>query len=222
MAHCQCCVPQIRPLPTSWSTRALREVAGRLIPQMPRVRVLSPVDPDGCPAYRGMPAGPAQHDHRGRCGEHAGSALPASAGDRKRVLATALRVQEFDKGRGPVGFPPIGQACDLPVEPDEGPREGSLVKFRGGRSARCRCPPVMVALVWGVAESAPCALICWPGAAGHAGRRGRELSGGGIVVQRFGLVAFLCGVTSRGGRGAGPGSSQPYLGPRGVGAAPAT
>ena len=34
--------------------------------------------------------------------------------------ATALSVQEFDKGRGPVGFPPIGQACDLPVEPDGG------------------------------------------------------------------------------------------------------
>ena len=51
--------------------------------------------------------------------------------------ATALSVQEFDKGRGPVGFPPVGQACDLPVEPDEGPRGGYLVKFRGGRSARC-------------------------------------------------------------------------------------
>jgi hypothetical protein len=34
------------------------------------------------------------------------------------MRVTALSVQEFDKGRGPVGFPPIGQACDLPVEPD--------------------------------------------------------------------------------------------------------
>ena len=41
------------------------------------------------------------------------------------------------------------------------------------------------------------------------------------AVQRFRLVAFLCGVTCRGGRGQGM-SSQPYLGPRGVGAAPAT
>ena len=41
------------------------------------------------------------------------------------------------------------------------------------------------------------------------------------MVQRFGLLAFLCGVISRGSRGRGMGS-QPYLGPRGVGAAPAT
>jgi hypothetical protein len=31
------------------------------------------------------------------------------------LWATALKVQEFDKGREPVGFVPIGQACDLPV-----------------------------------------------------------------------------------------------------------
>jgi hypothetical protein len=86
--------------------------------------------------------------------------------------ATALSVQEFDKGRGPVGFPPIGQACDLPVEPDEGPREGSLVKFRGGRSALSMPDAVMVALVWGVAESAPCPLIA-------AGFCGRVMPGGG-------------------------------------------
>src|SRR4249920_2818844 len=48
------------------------------------------------------------------------------------VSATTLRVQEFDKGRGPVGLPPIGQACDLPTWPDQGPREGSLVKFWSG------------------------------------------------------------------------------------------
>ena len=41
------------------------------------------------------------------------------------------------------------------------------------------------------------------------------------AIQRFGLVAFLCGVISRGGRGRAW-SSQPYLGPRGMGAAPAT
>ena len=39
------------------------------------------------------------------------------------------------------------------------------------------------------------------------------------MVQRFGLLAFLCGVISRGGRGRGMGS-QPYLGPRGVGRCP--
>ena len=35
-----------------------------------------------------------------------------------------------------------------------------------------------------------------------------------------GLLAFLCGVISRGGRGPGARSSQPYLGPRGVGCCP--
>jgi hypothetical protein len=39
------------------------------------------------------------------------------------------------------------------------------------------------------------------------------------MVQRSGLLAFLCGVISRGGRGRGMGS-QPYLGPRGVGRCP--
>ena len=41
-----------------------------------------------------------------------------------------------------------GRLVSCPVWPDEGPREGSLVKFRGGRSARCRCLPVRVAVVW--------------------------------------------------------------------------
>jgi hypothetical protein len=51
-----------------------------------------------------------------------------------------------------------------------------------------------------------------------SGGRGREPL---VVdmVQRFGLLAFLCGVISRGGRGRGMGS-QPYLGPRGVGRCP--
>jgi hypothetical protein len=39
------------------------------------------------------------------------------------------------------------------------------------------------------------------------------------MVQRFGLAAFVCGVISGGGRG-GARSSQPYLGPRGVGRCP--
>jgi hypothetical protein len=41
-----------------------------------------------------------------------------------------------------------------------------------------------------------------------------------VAVQRFRLVAFLCGVISRGGRRAGARSSQPYLGPRGFGCCP--
>ena len=55
-----------------------------------------------------------------------------------------MRVQEFDKGRGPVGLPSIGQACDLPTWPDQGPREGSLVKFRSGASAQM---PILTANV---------------------------------------------------------------------------
>jgi hypothetical protein len=44
------------------------------------------------------------------------AALPASVGDRKGVSwVTALRVQEFDKGRGPVGLRRSGRLCDLPI-----------------------------------------------------------------------------------------------------------
>jgi hypothetical protein len=32
-------------------------------------------------------------------------------------------------------LPPIGQTCHLPAEPDQGPREGSLVKSRSGPAA---------------------------------------------------------------------------------------
>jgi hypothetical protein len=47
-------------------------------------------------------------------------------------------VQGFDKGRGPVGLSPIGQACHLPAEPHQGPREGSLVRSRSApQPARC-------------------------------------------------------------------------------------
>jgi hypothetical protein len=42
--------------------------------------------------------------------------LPASAHDGKGAFwATALKSAGINKGRGPVGFRPIGQACDLPV-----------------------------------------------------------------------------------------------------------
>jgi hypothetical protein len=89
----------------------------------------------------------------------------------------------------------------------------------------------------GVAESAPCPLIAAgfceqaagltgaqrrrrsPGrgrpGADHAGGRGAGSPWWRGTVQRFRLVAFRCGVISRGGRG-GARSSQPYLGPRGL------
>ncbi len=99
--------------------------------------------------------------------------------------ATALRVQEFDKGRGPVGLPGrSGRLVSCPVWPDEGPREGSLVKFRGGRSARCRCLPVGVCRGLevagsGVGESGPgpwiAARFCEQ-AAGRTARGGRRRS----------------------------------------------
>jgi hypothetical protein len=54
------------------------------------------------------------------------------------------------------------------------------------------------------------------------GGRGRESLVVRDAVQRFRRAAFLCGVTSSGGRGAGARSSQPYLGPRGAIVAPAT
>ena len=96
------------------------------------------------------------------------------------------------------------------------------------------CPGLGVAEP-GMAESAPCpsiaggfcghaaghtgALAPWepwtrpPGAA-HAGCRGREALVVQDLVQRFRLVAFLCGVIGRGGRGRG--LEQPAL-PRSAG-----
>ena len=96
------------------------------------------------------------------------------------------------------------------------------------------CPGLGVAES-GMAESAPCpsiaggfcghaaghtgALAPWepwtrpPGAA-HAGCRGREALVVQDLVQRFRLVAFLCGVIGRGGRGRG--LEQPAL-PRSAG-----
>ena len=70
---------------------------------------------------------------------------PARCGRQRNGGATALRVKGFDKGRGPVGLPPAGQACHLPLQPGEGPREGSLVKSRSGRPARCGYSPPDVA-----------------------------------------------------------------------------
>ena len=88
-----------------------------------------------------------------------------------------------------------------------------MSNFRGGRSARCRSSLVMVALVWGVAESAACPLMTGRvlRAGGSCRAAGRGF-GAVNVVQRFGLVAFLCGVISRGGRG----QEQPAL-PRSAG-----
>ena len=52
-----------------------------------------------------------------------------------------------------------------------------------------------------------------PGGRGRKGVGGRWGVGGG-------LLAFLSGVTSRGGRGREGRGSQPYLGPRGAGRCP--
>ena len=52
-----------------------------------------------------------------------------------------------------------------------------------------------------------------PGGRGRKGVGGRWGVGGG-------LLAFLSGVTSRGGRGREGGGSQPYLGPRGASRCP--
>ena len=49
------------------------------------------------------------------------------------------------------------------------------------------------------------------------GGGGEPPGGAGYRVSGSGVWAFLCGVISRGGRGAGARSSQPYLGPRGAG-----
>ena len=58
-----------------------------------------------------------------------------------------------------------------------------------------------------------------PGERIMSGGRGRE--GLGLVrVFAGGSLAFLSGVTGRGGRGRGEMGSQPYLGPRGAGRCP--
>ena len=65
-------------------------------------------------------------------------------------------------------------------------------------------------------------LTRWPGSRSCRAAGQGDPDGGGRV-SGSGSAAFLCGVISRGGgRGAGAVSSQPYLGPRGTVAAPAT
>src|SRR5215831_1746038 len=55
-----------------------------------------------------------------------------------------------------------------------------------------------------------------PRGADHARRAGKEGRGAGGGVWWW-VLAFLSGVTSRGGRGREERGSQPYLGPRGAG-----
>jgi len=69
---------------------------------------------------------------------HERQASPAMA-----IRATTLRVQEFDRGRGPVGLPPIGQACYLPHGPIRVlarvplPNSGAVISSdRGRRGAK--------------------------------------------------------------------------------------
>ena len=75
--------------------------------------------------------------------------------------ATALRVQEFDKGRGPVGFPADRAGLlTCPYSPIRVLARVPLSNSGAGRSPRCQYPPVMIALGWGglnrgLAESAP-------------------------------------------------------------------
>jgi len=47
------------------------------------------------------------------------------------LRARPLRAQEFDEGRGPVGVPPIGQACGLPDRPGQGPGRGFPCQIPG-------------------------------------------------------------------------------------------
>jgi Transposase IS116/IS110/IS902 family len=99
--------------------------SARPLPDLP-----PPYDPGPVPPRpRRTPGGPGD-----RC-----SALPPSPGRSRAARsiardgaarATAPSVQGSGKGRGPAGSPPIGQACDLPAWPHQGPREGSLVKSR--------------------------------------------------------------------------------------------
>jgi hypothetical protein len=74
---------------------------------------------DGAPWTLAAPAYHADIDHgtwsRRRDNPHAYPPYLHPPVAASMFWAIALRVQEFDKGRGPVGFAPIGQACDLPV-----------------------------------------------------------------------------------------------------------
>ncbi len=127
----------------------------------------------------------------------------------------------------------------LPVSADDA--SGSAVAYSAG-----------AVLVLGVPESAPCPLIAavfrervgGSGTGREPGRRSRRLVGvldaaarGADHARRAGgrkgrgfvwgvlpveCLPFCPGVTSRGGRGWEERGSQPYLGPRGAGAAPAT
>jgi hypothetical protein len=144
-------------------------------------------------------------------------AAVTASGSAMTVSATTLRVQEFDKGRGPVGLPPIGQACDLPAWPDQGPCEGSLVKFWGGHQPDAdahRERGHSARRAWRVTPlTRPPGSGPWTAGSKGANRGG--IGGFGGLTQ-----AFLAGDRSdllRGGTRAARGS-QAYLGPRALAA----
>jgi hypothetical protein len=122
-------------------------------------------------------------------------ALPASACDRKRSIRGFCGHDHRSRGKPESALCPLIAAgfCE---------RAGRVT---GAHSARA---------------AAPQAPLTRPPGSGSCQARGQGVLVVRGVVQRFRLAAFLCGVTCRGGRGRGMGS-QPYLGPRGTGAAPA-
>ena len=118
--------------------------------------------------------------------------------------AAALRVQGFDKGPGPVGLLLIGQACQLPAWPDQGPREGSLVKSRSGQ-----LPAQSSRKISGGEAATFCAL----GSAGAAGRAFRRRTGRRTVQVAAQFVQAVGGVAGelreRGAEAAGVASQPP-------------
>ncbi len=122
-------------------------------------------------------------------------ALPASACDRKRSI------------RGFCGHdhPGPGMAESAPC-----PLIAAGFCERAGGSRGAQRP-----------RAAPQAPLTRPSGSGSCrAAGGRESLAVRDAVQRFRRAAFLCGVTSSGGRGGGARSSQPYLGPRGFGCCP--
>ena len=130
------------------------------------------------------------------CGQRAGSALPASAGDRKGSACGLC-------GRG---CPGLGMAESAPC-----PLIAAGFCERAGGSRGAQRPRSGAA---GAFDAIARERIM-PGGGG----RGALVCG--ISGQRFWLVAFLRGVISRGGRGTRPGAASLTLA-RGAWAAPVT
>ena len=143
---------------------------------------------------------PDAEDHRARAPWYItkvrpSTALPASAGDRKREM---WGLRSWLPGfRGWLSLLRVPDSCRV--------LRAGRAGQRGAQRPRSGAPGALDATV---------RERIMPGGRG----RGPLVAD---MVQRFRPVVFLCGVISRGGRGRAR-SSQPYLGPRGAGAAPAT